>query len=54
MTMQGNRTLEIQTVEQIKLTQAKYQPPAGQRHREHHPQSDQGDDDSIAFSFPHK
>ena len=49
MKMKVSRAFELQTIQQIKLAQTKHQPPAGQRHCKHDPQSDQGDYDSIAF-----
>ena len=51
MPVELNRVLQVRLINQIKLAQTKYQPPAGQRHCEDHPQADEGDDDLIAFSF---
>src|SRR5258708_10308520 len=51
MTMKVSRAFEIQPSQQVKLAQTKNHPPAGQRHRKDDPQPDQGDYDSIPFSF---
>ena len=51
VTMKLNCAFEIRLIDQVELTQTKYQPPAGQRDCKHNPQSDEYDDNPIALSF---
>ena len=51
MTMKVSPALEIQPIQQVELAQTEHHPPAGQSHRKDYPESDEGDDNSIALGF---
>ena len=51
MTMKVSPALEIQPIQQVELAQTEHHPPAGQSHRKDDPESDEGDDNSIALGF---